>query len=147
MNSKTYKGLFTPKNPEKYVGDSTNIIYRSSWECRVMHWFDINESVISWASEELIIPYISPVDNKKHRYFPDFVAKMKLSNGSIKTYVIEVKPDKQTRKPTQSRRTKRFLEESITYAINQEKWRSADIFCQQQGWEFKVVTEKDLGIK
>lgn len=147
MITKTYKGLFKPRNPNKYVGDHTNIVYRSSWECRVMHWFDINESVISWASEELVIPYISPVDNKKHRYFPDFVAKMKLSNGSIKTYVIEVKPDKQTRRPTQTKRTKRFLEESVTYAINQEKWRAADIFCQQQGWEFRVVTEKDLGIK
>jgi len=147
MITKTYKGRFTPKNPDKYVGDSSNIIYRSSWECRVMNWFDNNEGIIYWSSEELVIPYVSPVDNRKHRYFPDFVAKMKLKDGSIKTYVIEVKPYSQTRKPIQKKRTKRFLEESVTYAINQEKWRAADIYCQQQGWEFKVITEKDLGIK
>ena len=112
-----------------------------------MHWFDTNPNVLTWASEELVIPYTSPVDNKKHRYFPDFVAKMKLRDGSVKTFVIEVKPESQTKQPTQQRKTKKYIQESITYAINQEKWRSADIFCQQQGWEFKVVTEKDLGIK
>jgi len=144
MIAKTYKGLFTPKNPNKYGGDSTNIIYRSSWERRVMHWFDTNPNVLTWASEELVIPYISPVDNKKHRYFPDFVARMQQKDGSIKTFVIEVKPDSQTRMPVQKRKTKRFIQEAATYAVNQEKWRAADFFCQKQGWIFKVITEKDI---
>lgn len=140
----TYKGYFKPRNPQKYKGNSKNIVYRSSWELRCMKWFDIQDNVIWWASEELVISYISPVDNKKHRYFPDFVIRVKRKDGTEKTYVIEVKPEEQTRKPTQKRKTKRFLQESITYIVNQSKWKAADIFCQEHGWEFKIITEKDL---
>lgn len=143
---KSYKGFFNPKNPKKYNGDSTNIIYRSTWELRVMKWLDNHPNVIWWNSEELIIRYRSPVDNKMHRYFPDFIAKMKQKDGSVMTYVIEVKPEAQTKMPVQKKKTKRFLQEAATYAINQEKWRAADIFCQEHGWKFLVLTEKDLGI-
>ena len=143
---KSYKGFFNPKNPKKYNGDSTNIIYRSTWEVRVMKWLDNHPNVIWWNSEELIIRYRSPVDNKMHRYFPDFIAKMKQKDGSVMTYVIEVKPEAQTKMPVQKKKTKRFLQEAATYAVNQEKWRAADIFCQEHGWKFLVLTEKDLGI-
>lgn len=143
---KSYKGFFNPKNPKKYNGDSTNIIYRSTWELRVMKWLDNHPNVIWWNSEELIIRYRSPVDNKMHRYFPDFIAKMKQKDGSVMTYVIEVKPEAQTKMPVQKKKTKRFLQEAATYAVNQEKWRAADIFCQEHGWKFLVLTEKDLGI-
>jgi hypothetical protein len=143
---KSYKGFFNPKNPKKYNGDSTNIIYRSTWEVRVMKWLDNHPNVIWWNSEELPIPYRSPVDNKMHRYFPDFIAKMKQKDGSVMTYVIEVKPEAQTKMPVQKKKTKRFLQEAATYAINQEKWRAADIFCQEHGWKFLILTEKDLGI-
>jgi hypothetical protein len=143
---KSYKGFFNPKNPKKYNGDSTNIIYRSTWEVRVMKWLDNHPNVIWWNSEELPIPYRSPVDNKMHRYFPDFIAKMKQKDGSVMTYVIEVKPEAQTKMPVQKKKTKRFLQEAATYAVNQEKWRAADIFCQEHGWKFLILTEKDLGI-
>lgn len=147
LTDKTYKGWFRPKNPKKYNGDSKNIIYRSSWEFRVMKWLDENSSVIWWSSEELVIPYISPIDEKYHRYFPDFVAKIKKKDGSIKIYVIEVKPFAQTQKPVQKKRkTEKFLREAATYAVNQEKWRAADVFCQKQGWEFMILTEKQLGL-
>lgn len=142
----SYKGSFIPKNPNKYRGDSSNIIYRSTWELRVMKYFDDNPNIIWWSSEELIIRYRSPIDQKIHRYFPDFVAKLKRKDGSEKTVVIEVKPFKQTQKPVQKRKTKRFIEESVTYAINQEKWRAADIFCKDNGWEFMILTEKELGL-
>jgi hypothetical protein len=143
---KTLKGFFKPKNPNKYNGDSTNIIYRSSWELKVMKWLDEHPKVIWWSSEELVIPYRSPVDNRMHRYFPDFIAKMRQKDGLVMTYVIEIKPDSQTKMPTQKRKTKRYLQEAATYAVNQEKWRAADIFCQEHGWKFLVLTEKDLGI-
>ena len=91
-----YKGLFIPKNPQKYRGDHTNIIYRSSWECKVMSWLDNNDNILSWASEELIVPYISPVDNRKHRYFPDFIVKARTKDGTVKTMMLEVKPKYQT---------------------------------------------------
>jgi hypothetical protein len=141
-----YKGWFKPKNPGKYKGDASNIVYRSTWEVRVMKWLDEHPQVIWWGSEELPIPYISPVDKKKHKYFPDFIAKMKLKDGKVMTYIIEVKPLAQTKMPTQKRKTSRYLQEMATYAVNQEKWRAADIFCQEHGWKFLVVTEKELGI-
>jgi hypothetical protein len=142
----SYKGWFTPKHRNKYKGDSENVVYRSSWELRVMKWLDENPSVIWWASEELIIKYKSPIDQKIHRYFPDFIVRLKQKNGTESTVVIEIKPQKQTVKPEQKRKTKRYLQEAATYAINQEKWRAADLFCKEHGWQFKVLTEKDIGI-
>ena len=142
----SYKGWFRPKNPKKYKGDATNVVYRSNWELRVMKHFDEDPNVLWWASEELVIPYRSPVDQRMHRYFPDFITHVKQKTGKEKTIVIEIKPERQTKKPIQKRQTKRFLEEAATYAINQEKWRAADIFCQKEGWNFMVLTEKDLGI-
>jgi hypothetical protein len=144
--NKTYKGIFKPKNPAKYNGDASNIIYRSSWELRVMKYFDDNPNVIWWASEELSIPYKSPVDNRMHKYYPDFVAKLKVKTGLIKTVMIEVKPNAQTKMPVQKRQTKRFIQEAATYAINQEKWRAADLFCKEHGWQFQILTEKELGL-
>jgi len=142
----SYKGWFTPKNRSKYKGDSENVVYRSSWELRVMKWLDENPSVIWWASEELIIKYKSPIDQKIHRYFPDFIVRLKQKNGTESTVVIEIKPYKQTIKPVQKRKTNRCLQEAATYAVNQEKWRAADLFCKEHGWQFKVLTEKDIGI-
>ena len=142
----SYKGWFRPKNPKKYKGDATNVVYRSNWELRVMKHFDEDPNVLWWASEELVIPYRSPVDQRMHRYFPDFIAHVKQKTGKEKTIVIEIKPERQTKKPIQKRQTKRFLEEAATYANNQEKWRAADVFCQKEGWDFMVLTEKDLGI-
>jgi hypothetical protein len=142
----SYKGKFTPQNPKKYNGNPDNIIYRSSWELRCMKWFDDNPNIIWWSSEELAIPYYSPVDKRMHRYFPDFIIKVKRKDDTIMTYVVEVKPEAQTKKPIQKRKTKNFLRESITYVVNQMKWKAADEFCHAHGWEFKIVTEKDLGI-
>jgi len=143
---KTYKGKFKPKNPLKYKGNAENIIYRSSWEVRVMKYLDDNPSIIWWASEEMFVRYYNPIDNKIHRYFPDFIAKVQKKNGEVVTYMIEVKPERETKPPIQKRKTQRFLKESVTYVINQSKWKAATEFCKDHGWEFKVVTEKDLGI-
>jgi hypothetical protein len=143
---KTYKGRFQPKNPKKYNGDADNIIYRSTWEVRVMKWLDEHPNVVWWASEELPIPYKSPLDNKIHRYFPDFIAKIKQKDGSVMTYIIEVKPLEQTKMPIQKKKTQRYIREAATYVVNQEKWKAADIFCQEHGWKFMIMTEKELGI-
>lgn len=142
----SYKGWFTPKNPKKYKGDPQNIVYRSSWELRAMKWFDEQPNIIWWSSEELFIPYRSPVDQQMHRYFPDFVVRVRQTNGKETTMILEVKPEKQTQMPVQKRQTKKFLQEVATYAINQEKWRAADLFCKEHGWQFKIITEKDLGL-
>jgi len=142
-----YSGKFTPKNPQKYVGDYTKITYRSSWEARVMTWLDKEPNVISWASEELAIPYISPVDGKRHRYFPDFIVKVKNKDGKVSTMMIEVKPQKQSVEPAKrSRVTKQYITEVMTYGINQAKWKAAQEYCLDKGWQFKVLTEKELGL-
>ena len=143
-----YSGKFTPRNPQKYHGDPTNIIYRSSWECRVMDRFDRDPNILTWASEELTIPYVSPADGKVHRYFPDFLVKYKTQNNQIKVMMVEIKPKNQTREPVQpTRKTRKFINEVITYGINQAKWKAATEYCLDRGWDFKVLTEDDLGIK
>jgi hypothetical protein len=142
-----YQGIFRPKNPKKYVGDSNNIVYRSSWECRVMNWFDQNDDIVSWASEELIVPYKSPIDNRFHRYFPDFIVKVKTRDGTMKTLMIEVKPKKQTIPPEPRKRvTKQYVTEVTTYGVNQAKWKAAQEYCLDRGWEFKIMTEEHLGL-
>jgi hypothetical protein len=146
--AESIKSKYKPEYPKKYKGDANNIICRSSWERRFCRWCDLNENIISWGSEEFWIPYISPVDNRVHRYFPDFIIKVKEQTGEIKTYVIEVKPKKQTVPPKQkSRVTKSFLYEAKTYAVNQAKWKAADEFCKDRMIEFKVITEDELGIR
>lgn len=142
----SYKGRFRPKNPSKYKGDPSNIIYRSSWELRVMKYLDENSSVLWWASEELFIPYLSPVDNRPHRYFPDFIVRALNKDKKEVTMVIEVKPEKQTKPPAQKRKTRQYLNEVVTYAVNEAKWKAANLFCKEHGWEFKILTEKDLGL-
>jgi hypothetical protein len=142
----SYKGWFRPKNPKKYKGDANNIVYRSNWELQVMKQLDANPNVLWWASEELPIPYVSPVDKKVHRYFPDFIVRTKRKDGSEQTTIIEVKPYKQTIEPTRKRKTRTYLNEVITYAVNQEKWKAAELFCKEHGWKFQIITEKELGI-
>ena len=142
-----YSGTFRPKNPGKYAGDPNNIIYRSTWEARVMSWLDKNDSIVTWASEEIAIPYYSPVDNKWHRYFPDFVVKVKTQNGSTKTMMLEVKPKKQTQPPEKKKRvTKQYITEVATWGVNQAKWKFATEYCKDRGWEFKILTEDHLGL-
>ena len=144
----SYKGKYYPSYPRKYKGDPTNIIYRSLWERKFMVYCDKNQNILEWASEEIAIPYRSPVDNRVHRYFPDFYMKVKERGGKVKRYVIEVKPYKQTMPPKpRSRKTKSYLTECVTYAVNQAKWSAAKEFCEDHRIEFKVVTEKELGIR
>lgn len=142
-----YKRKYTPINPGKYTGDPTNIIMRSSWETKFALWCDKNPSVIKWNSEETIVPYVCPTDNKWHRYFIDFKIQIKDKKGNLKTYLVEIKPDKQTRPPeVPSRKTKRFLLEAATYIKNEAKWKAATNFAKDRGWEFIIITEHHLGV-
>ena len=143
----SYKGKYYPSFPRKYKGDPTNIIYRSLWERKFMVYCDKNQNILEWASEEIAIPYRSPIDNRVHRYFPDFYIKVQENTGKIKRYLIEVKPLKQTTKPKKPKRqTKGYIREAYEYAKNQAKWKMAKEFCADRQWVFKVVTEKELGI-
>jgi len=144
----TYKSRYLPENPRKYIGNANNIICRSSWERRFCNWCDKNENILEWGSEELYIPYYDPVKQRVRKYYPDFFIKVKESNGSIKKYIIEIKPKRQTQPPKNpKRKTKSYLSEVYTYATNEAKWKAAVEFCKDHMIEFKIITEDHLGIK
>lgn len=140
--SRTYKSVYTPVNEEKYVGDASAIIARSSWEARFNKFLDYNTNVEKWSSEELIIPYYYPLDGKMHRYFPDYWVKFK--NG--KEVVIEIKPFAETLQPIYKKGGNKrvFADRMATYMKNCAKWDAAKAFCEARGWSFEVFTEKTL---
>ena len=145
MPQRSYSGRFKPSNPGKYKGDPTNIIYRSLWERKLMVWCDRNENVVEWGSEEIIIPYVSPVDSRIHRYFPDFYVRARTRSGRTEKFIIEVKPLAQTKEPKKkSKVTKTYLNEIKTYAVNQAKWKAAKEYCDDRKMKFMVLTEKEL---
>ena len=147
LYTKTYKGKFRTKNPLKYKGDVGNIVYRSLWELRFMKWCDQNISVQEWGSETVIVPYISPLDKKVHRYFVDFYIKVLDKTGGLQKYLIEIKPERFTKPPTiPTRKTKAFIDEVFQYGVNEAKWKAAFEFCQDRNMKFMVLTEKDLGL-
>lgn len=142
-----YSGHYTPINKHKYKGDVNKIIYRSSWELKFMKYCDSKDNVLEWGSEEMYIPYISPADGKMHRYFPDFYIRIRNQNNKIKKYLVEVKPKYQTVEPkTQKRVTKQYINEVITYSVNQAKWKAASEFCKDHLWEFIILTENELKV-
>ena len=145
----TYKGRYFPTNPKKYRGNPNQIIYRSLWERKVMVYCDKNDAIIEWGSEEVIVPYLSPMDGKIHRYFPDFYMKVRQADGSTKKFIIEVKPKSQCKQPVKNpkRRTTKWFNEVKTFAINQAKWKSAKEFCEDKGMEFKIFTEDQINPK
>jgi hypothetical protein len=146
MNKNYHQGIYEPINKEKYKGSKVPFA-RSGPEFVLMRFFDKNENVIAWNSEGLKIPYLSPLDKKTHNYFPDFIIQMKNKEGIIKTQIIEYKPSRETKPPriSKKRNMKTVLYESNLYAKNQAKWNAAKIFCEARGWEFVIITEKDLG--
>jgi len=148
MTYKTYKGYFSPRNPNKYKGNPTNIIYRSRWESIAMSRFDADPNVVEWSSEEMFIPYLSPIDGRLHRYFPDFIVKIKNKDGVIETKMLEIKPMSQTRPPErQTNITKRYITEVKTWGVNEAKWKAATEYCKDRKWSFHVITERELGLK
>lgn len=148
-DSKYNQGKFRPRNPQKYGGDVSNIVYRSSYELKFMQYCDLTESVNSWKSEEFWIPYRSPLDGKTHRYFPDFFLKYKDKDGKTRNMVVEVKPAKDLKEPqtNPARRTKSWAYSVKMWAINQAKWEAAKEWCADHNYEFRIFTEKQLGIQ
>lgn len=143
---KRYKGKYKIKNPNKYLGNPTNIIYRSLMERRFMEWCDSNDKCFKWSSEEVVIPYISPIDNKQHRYFPDFL--IQTPKG---WFLIEVKPLTQSRPPKklvvenlELKKKRRYIKSVQTWLVNEAKWKAATKVCEKKGWSFQILTEKQL---
>lgn len=144
----TYKGFYKPQNPDKYKGNPTNIEYRSGWELKLMQRMDADPNVIWWQSEETIIPYRSPVDNRIHRYFVDITARCRTNDGRTKTFLIEVKPASQCQPPPlmEGKKTKKYISEVMRWGVNSAKWKAAREYCKDHGYEFIIMTEKELGI-
>jgi hypothetical protein len=142
--AKYLQGLFKPIHPQKYRGDLTNIVFRSSWEMAYMCRLDKDPNIVEWSSEETVIPYVSPADGGIHRYFVDFQYKTK----DNRIFLIEIKPVAQTKQPPvpkSKRVSKRYMRDIQIFAVNKAKWEAALNFCEERGWVFKVLTEKDLG--
>jgi len=145
----SYKGRFRPKEPSKYLGNPQNIIYRSWLEYRFMSYLDRHSNVMNWASEELAIPYISPVDNRRHRYFVDFFIRYKNNKQEIEEKLVEIKSSQQCKAPILKegahwKQRKRYARDLATWSINKAKWQAAEQYANKQGWSFIVLTEKDL---
>lgn len=149
---KYHKGKFKPSNPQKYRGDNKKIVYRSSWELKYMMYLDRDSNILRWASEPFPIQYYAEHDRRWHDYWPDFW--MHTTDG---TFLVEVKPLKETKPPRKSKRKGDYLTEMKRkyrererwrkWAINQAKWEAAREFCKQNNLEFVIVTEKELGLK
>ena len=148
MSMTKYKqGRYTVRNYLKYDGDPTNVYYRSGWEKLAFLWLDNSEACVKWNSEEIVIPYRSPVDGEVHRYYPDLKATIKQRDVSVKTFLIEIKPFDQTIPPKNTRNKKALMESVATYQINQAKWVAAKSYCESKGFDFMLITEFELGLK
>ncbi len=140
------QGVFKPTNPLKYKG-SFPIVYRSGLELQVFRWMDNNINVTSWGSESVVIPYQSPLDGRVHRYFPDLVAHLNSKDGTIKKLLIEIKPERQTLPPvnnTGRKKAKTMMYEQVQYAVNQKKWEAAKSWANSKGYQFIILTEKNI---
>ena len=147
MEIMAYRGKYKPKNPKKYSGDPTNVVYRSMWERHCFKWCDESSKVIKWSSEEVVVPYLYEIDRKYHRYYVD----LKITYRGGKTSLIEIKPDKETRPPPKPTRfSRKYLNEGLTYVKNMNKWKAAKNYAKDRGWTFEIWTEhtlESMGIK
>lgn len=143
----SYKGFYKVKNLQKYRGDPTKCVFRSLWERKFMKYCDFSDQVLEWSSEEVRVPYKSPIDGRFHWYFVDFWTKVRTKAGGVKTYLIEIKPKKQTVKPQidkDKKNKKTQIIEVKRYLINKEKWESAKRYCEVRDWEFLILTEDNI---
>jgi len=141
--AKYHKGTYKLKNPGKYLGDPSKVVYRSSWERAFFLWCDKSSEVAFWEAEETIVPYFDKTKNRQRRYFMD--AKVIWANG--KTTLIEIKPHKETKPPRKKKNRQQYLKEGRTWVTNQCKWRAAENYAADRGWEFQVWTERILKAK
>ena len=134
-----YSGRYQVLNSKKYKGDHTNVIYRSLWERDVFKWCDMNPKAKGWSSEEIVIPYFYEADKRYHRYYPDL--KIIFEDRIL---LVEIKPNKETKPPIGQKRTKRYINEALTYVKNMNKWEAASSYCKDRKWEFQIWTEETL---
>lgn len=144
--TKFTQGRYKPQYPKKYKGNILNIIYRSSYELAAMRQLDSDPTIIEWNSERVVLGYVSPVDNKWHRYFVDLYYAKKMPDGSTKKVIVEIKPETQCKLPVKTKGKKQltYLKESMTYAVNQAKWDAAKRWADKMGYVFEIWTEQQI---
>lgn len=146
MSHMAYSGKYKPRNVSKYKGDPTKVVYRSMWERHAFKWCDDNPNIKYWSSEEVVVPYLFDIDKRYHRYFID----LKITYKDGRTILVEIKPDKETKPPKRPDKSKRYINEAMTYVKNMNKWKAAESFAKDNGWEFQIWTEhtlESMGIK
>lgn len=153
--SRYKQGYYNLKNPQKYKGDPTKIVYRSSWELRFMIYCDENSNVLEWSSEPFSIPYYNPIEKKTQNYYIDFFIKIK-DDQEIKNIIVEVKPKSKVpaeyggKRPILEgermtlKKAKAYNRSLKDYIVNKVKFDSARRFAREKGWDFKIVTEEYL---
>jgi len=141
-----YKTRFYPKNASKYIGDPNKIVCRSLWERKFCKYLDENKNILRWSFENIKVPYLSPLDKLMHQYIPDFLVEKKNKDGSVSTLMVEIKPEKQTKKPvlTENVSKRTYSKNLQMYLVNQAKWDAAKQFCSQNNIDFVVLTEKEI---
>lgn len=144
-NKNFKQGYYRPEHPEKLLGKKDYVIYRSGLELSYFRILDKNPNVVRWGSEEIVIPY--RYNDSWHKYYIDLVVFLKVGD-ELKKMLIELKPYKQTIQPVDSKRKKRstFMNECLTWHKNCAKWDSAREYAKKARCEFKILTEKDLGV-
>ena len=141
------QGKYAPINPQKYVGDVKDIVFRSSLELVAFKFCDTNPAIVKWGSETCVIPYISPVDGRPHRYFMDLKVWTRSANSEeLKITLIEIKPKDQIKEPKKTKTMKEstFNNSMRTYLVNQAKWTATREHCAKMGWSFIIWTEEHL---
>jgi hypothetical protein len=148
-NGEYKSGLYAPVNPDKYIGDLHNIIYRSSWEYRFCTYCDLNESIVKWSSEPMAIDYYNPLDKKEHKYNVDFYIKVIKEDESYQEWILEIKPEKQTKKPLYEgnmtlSKLKSYNRNMQIWITNQAKFKAAKEWAEKRNFRFGVVDENFL---
>jgi hypothetical protein len=146
--SKFRQGYYTLNNPDKYIGDPTKIIYRSSWEYKFCRYCDDSTNVLKWSSEPFPIKYMSPIDGKEHDYYIDFYMRG-IKDGQEIDYLVEVKPQESLKKPVfegiqTMQKLKNFNYAAKTFIINTAKFSAAKAYAESIGYKFIIVTEDFL---
>jgi len=145
MARRVRQGKYTLIHPEKYNGNPNNVRYMSSWELNFHKFLDNNKNILEWSSEEIKIPYLKPTTGRVHMYLPDYWVKYVTTNGELVEEIIEVKPDKETRAPRGTGKNKKTqLYEQLTWAVNDAKWKAAELYCKTKNIKFRIITEKHL---
>jgi len=142
MRKKYRQGIFVPNNQDKFIG--TKATYRSGLELKFFRFCDKNPNVLQWGSENIVVPYKSPLDNRHHKYYVDNFVVIR-EGDEVKRYLVEIKPYKQTKKPqTKYRKKQHLIYEQKAYVTNQAKWEAAREYCKKCGYTFIIITEKEL---